>query len=111
MSRIEVAYGGNGRFAPTCVRFPAPSSAARSPSRTTPTTTWRCAFWRGAERAVIPTKSGLHTDLVARQEFSPAYRAAHGLPDKKLIVMPDPFDGDGVTDGGDVVLFPPSLPT
>jgi glutaconate CoA-transferase subunit A len=66
----------------------------------------------------IPTRSGLHTDVVARQGFSAAYRAAHGLPDKKLIVMPDPFgDGsraaealDGDRTGGDVVLLPALCP-
>ena len=58
----------------------------------------------------IPTKSGLHTDLVARQGFCRPTRAAHGLPAQKLVVMPDPFDGDGEADGGDLVLLPALTP-
>jgi len=122
VSRIEVAYGGNGRFAPTCVRF-------RRAVEDYSNYHMALRFLAGALNVpFIPTKSGLHTDLVARQGFSAAYRAAHGLPDKKLIVMPDPFDDGGRADGaldeggradeasdrrgpgGDVVLLPALTP-
>jgi glutaconate CoA-transferase, subunit A len=111
VSRIEVAYGGNGRFAPTCVRFR--RAVERGEVAVEDYSNYHMAlrFLAGALNVpFIPTRSGLHTDIVARQGFSPAYRAAHGLPDKKLVVMPDPFDGDGGADGGDVVLLPALTP-
>jgi glutaconate CoA-transferase subunit A len=104
VSRIEVAYGGNGRFAPTCVRFR--KAVERGEVAVEDYSNYQMAlrFLAGALHVpFIPTKSGLHTDLVARQGFSPAYRTAHGLPDKKLVVMPDPFDGGA---GDDVVALP-----
>ena len=107
VSRIEVAYGGNGRFAPTCVRFR--KAAERGEIAVEDYSNYQMAlrFLAGALNVpFIPTKSGLHTDLVARQGFSSEYRAAHGLPDKKLIVMPDPFDGAC----DDVVLLPALKP-
>ncbi|HUK75964.1 MAG TPA: CoA-transferase, partial [Thermoleophilia bacterium] len=107
VSRIEVAYGGNGRFAPTCVRFR--KAVERGEIAVEDYSNYQMAlrFLAGALNVpFIPTKSGLHTDLVARQGFSSEYRAAHGLPDKKLIVMPDPFDGAC----DDVVLLPALKP-
>jgi len=107
VSRIEVAYGGNGRFAPTCVRFR--KAVERGEVAVEDYSNYQMAlrFLAGALNVpFIPTKSGLHTDLVARQGFSSEYRAAHGLPDKKLIVMPDPFDGAC----DDVVLLPALKP-
>ena len=107
VSRIEVAYGGNGRFAPTCVRFR--RAVERGEVAVEDYSNYQMAlrFLAGALNVpFIPTKSGLHTDLVARQGFSSEYRAAHGLPDKKLIVMPDPFDGAC----DDVVLLPALKP-
>ncbi len=107
VSRIEVAYGGNGRFAPTCVRFR--KAVERGEVTVEDYSNYQMAlrFLAGALNVpFIPTRSGLHTDLVARQGFSAEYRAAHGLPDKKLVVMPDPFDGAD----DDVVLLPALKP-
>jgi len=107
VGRIEVAYGGNGRFAPTCVRFR--KAVERGELAVEDYSNYQMAlrFLAGALNVpFIPTKSGLHTDLVARQGFSSEYRAAHGLPDRKLIVMPDPFDGAC----DDVVLLPALKP-
>jgi glutaconate CoA-transferase subunit A len=107
VSRIEIAYGGNGRFAPTCIRFR--KAVERGEIAVEDYSNYQMAlrFLAGALHVpFIPTKSGLHTDLVRRAGFSPAYRAAQGLPRDKLIVMPDPFDGDS----DDVVLLPALSP-
>jgi len=107
VSRIEVAYGGNGRFAPTCVRFR--KAVERGEIAVEDYSNYQMAlrFLAGALNVpFIPTKSGLHTDLVARQGFSAQYRAANGMPDQKLVVMPDPFDGAD----DDVVLLPALKP-
>jgi glutaconate CoA-transferase subunit A len=107
VGRVEIAYGGNGRFAPTCVRFR--KSVERGELVVEDYSNYQMAlrFLAGALNVpFIPTKSGLHTDLVRRQGFTPAYRAAHGLPERKLVVMPDPFDGKN----DDVVLLPALKP-
>ena len=107
VSRIEVAYGGNGRFAPTCVRFRRAVERGEVVVEDYSNYQMALRFLAGALNVpFIPTKSGLHTDLVARQGFSADYRAAHGLPDRKLVVMPDPFDGAN----DDVVLLPALKP-
>jgi glutaconate CoA-transferase subunit A len=103
VTRIEIAYGGNGRFAPTCVRFR--KAVERGEVVVEDYSNYQMAlrFLAGALNVpFIPTRSGLHTDLVRRMGFAPAYRAAHGLPARKLVVMPDPFDGES----DDVVLLP-----
>ncbi len=107
VARIEIAYGGNGRFAPTCIRFR--KAVERGEIEVEDYSNYQMAlrFLAGALHVpFIPTKSGLHTDLVRRTGFSPAYRAAEGLPLDKLIVMPDPFDGES----DDVVLLPALSP-
>ena len=106
VARIEIAYGGNGRFAPTCVRFR--KAVERGEVVVEDYSNYQMAlrFLAGALSVpFVPTKSGLHTDLVRRSGFSEQYRAAHGLPPKKLAVIADPFG-----DGGDVVLLPALRP-
>jgi glutaconate CoA-transferase, subunit A len=105
--RIEIAYGGNGRFAPTCVRFR--KAVERGEVAVEDYSNYHMAlrFLAGALNVpFIPTRSGLHTDVVRRAGFSPVYRAANDLPEKKLVVMPDPFDGGN----DDVVLLPALRP-
>ena len=86
VSRLEIAYGGNGRFAPTCVRFR--KAVERGEIAVEDYSNYQMAlrFLAGALNVpFIPTKSGLHTDLVARQGFSrrvsrgqrPARQEAH----------------------------------
>jgi glutaconate CoA-transferase subunit A len=105
--RIEIAYGGNGRFAPTCVRFRKAAESGAVQVEDYSNYQMALRFLAGALNVpFIPTKSGLHTDLVRLEGFSPELRAAEGLPEKKLIVMPDPFNGDE----GDVVLLPALKP-
>ena len=109
--RIEIAYAGNGRFAPTCVRFRRAVERGQVAVEDYSNYHMALRFLAGALHVpFIPTKSGLHTDLVRRNGFSAAYRAAHDLPEKKLIVMPDPFDGGGNGNSDDVVLLPALTP-
>jgi len=105
--RIEIAYGGNGRFAPTCVRFR--KAVERGAVIVEDYSNYQMAlrFLAGALNVpFIPTKSGLHTDLVRLDGFSPELRRAAALPAKKLVVLPDPFDGEE----GNVVLLPALKP-
>ena len=107
VARVEIAYGGNGRFAPTCIRFR--RAVERGELAVEDYSNYQMAlrFLAGALNVpFIPTKSGLHTDLVRRRGFSEADRAAAGLLEHKLIVMPDPFDGEA----DDVVLLPALKP-
>ena len=107
VARIEIAYGGNGRFAPTCIRFRRAVERGEIVVEDYSNYQMALRFLAGALNVpFIPTKSGLHTDLVRRHGFSAAYRAAADLPEQKLVAMPDPFDGDG----DDVVLLPALKP-
>lgn len=114
--RIEVAYGGNGRFAPTCIRFR--KSVERGEVRIEDYSNYQMTlrFLAGALSVpFVPSRSGLETDLVHRSGFPAELRAelaaadeAEGrrprTPRKKLVVIPDPFNGD------DVILLPALTP-
>jgi len=116
--RVEVAYGGNGRFAPTCIRFRRAVERGEIDVEDYSNYQMSLRFLAGALGVpFVPTKSGLATDLVRLEGFSAEQRdelaatdTAHGhtprTPRKKLVVMPDPFDGDG----NDVVLVPALRP-
>lgn len=103
VSCVEVAYAGNGRFAPTCIRFRKAVERGEILVEDYSNYQMSLRFLAGALSVpFVPTKSGLHTDLVTHQGFSKEMRAARGLAREKVIVTPDPF-GNG---HDDVVLLP-----
>jgi len=105
--RLEVAYGGNGRFAPTCFRFRKAVERGELLVEDYSNYQMTLRFLAGALSVpFVPTKSGLQTDLVRYEGFSEEMRAAECLPKKKLIVTPNPFG----TDGDDVLLLPALTP-
>ena len=116
--RVEVAYGGNGRFAPTCIRFRKAVERGEVEVEDYSNYQMSLRFLAGSLGVpFVPTRSGLATDLVrldgfpaARREELAAGDAAHAggprTPRRKLVVMPDPFDQEG----GDVVLLPALRP-
>ncbi len=90
---VEIAYGANGRFATTCVRF------RRAVEQGTVTvedyTNYQITlrFMAGAMGVpYLPTYSGLGSDIVEKCGFDNELRISRAsLPDKKLIVSKDPF--------------------
>jgi glutaconate CoA-transferase subunit A len=104
---VEIAYGGNGRFAPTCVRFRRAAERGEIAVEDYTNNQMALRFLAGALGIpFIPTRSGLHTDIVRLAGFDKELRREHGLPADKLIVAPDPFG----TDGDEVVLLPALTP-
>ena len=105
VDRVEIAYGGNGRFAPTCMRFRKAVERGEIEVEDYSNNQMSLRFLAGALGVpFIPTRCGLATDIVRQTGFSAETRAAHGLPRQKLIVVDDPFD-----DGGDQVVLLPAL--
>lgn len=103
VSCVEVAYAGNGRFAPTCIRFRRAVERGELEVEDYSNYQMSLRFLAGALNVpFVPTKSGLGTDLVATQGFSAELRQRRRLPRQKVIVSSDPFDHGA----NDVVLLP-----
>jgi glutaconate CoA-transferase, subunit A len=93
VDRLEIAYGGNGRFAPTCVRFRLAVEAGELAVEDYSNYQMALRFAAGAMGVpFLPVRSGLGTDIVARWGFGPEVRRADPrLPDHKLCVIDNPF--------------------
>jgi glutaconate CoA-transferase, subunit A len=110
VARIEVAYAGTGRFAPTCIRFRKAVEKGLILFEDYSNYQMTLRFMAGAIGVpFLPTRSSLGTDIVARWGFSPELRASDpGLPDRKLVVLENPFGAWGETER--VVLVPAIRP-
>jgi glutaconate CoA-transferase subunit A len=110
VARIEIAYAGTGRFAPTCIRFrnAVENNLILFEDYSNYQMTLR--FMAGAMGVpFLPTRSSLGTDIVARWGFSPELRESDSaLPDRKLVVLENPFGNWGETER--VVLVPAIRP-
>ena len=97
VAKIEIAYGGNGRFAPTCVRFrkAVQQGALMVEDYTNYQMTLR--FLAGAMGVpFLPTRSSLGTDIVDKWGFAKSLRNVDPkIPNKKLVVLENPFDSEG----------------
>jgi glutaconate CoA-transferase subunit A len=106
VDQLEIAYAGSGRFAPTCIRFrkAVESGQLRVEDYTNYQMTLR--FLAGAMGIpFLPTRSSLGSDIINRWGFSSAQRQANPrMPDQKLVVMDNPFDGWAETEK--IVLVP-----
>ncbi|MBF0259096.1 MAG: CoA transferase subunit A [Desulfamplus sp.] len=95
ISDLEIAYAGSGKFAPTCIRFrkAVEENLIRVEDYTNYQMTLR--FLAGSMGIpFLPTRSSLGTDIVNKWGFSDKMRkSSDKLPDQKLIVMDNPFQG------------------
>ena len=91
--RLEIAYAGSGRFAPTCVRFRRAVESGKLAVEDYSNYQMTLRFAAGAMGVpFLPVRSGMGTDIVARWGFSRRMRRADPkLPDHKLQVMDNPF--------------------
>jgi glutaconate CoA-transferase subunit A len=91
--RVEIAYAGSGRFAPTCVRFRKAVEEGTLAVEDYSNYQMTLRFMAGAMGVpFLPTRSSLGTDLVNKWGFPPRERAADaGMPDHKLVVTENPF--------------------
>jgi glutaconate CoA-transferase subunit A len=106
VKRLEIAYGGNGRFAPTCFRFRKAVERGEITVEDYSNYQMTLRFMAGAMGVpFLPTRSTLATDIVNRWGFSEEVRKSDPrIPDRKLAVMDNPFPG--WTDADRVVLVP-----
>lgn len=106
IARLEIAYGGNGLFASTCIRFKKAVQAGSIQVEDYSNYQMSLRFLAGAMGVpFLPTRSGLGTDIVARWGFPAALRRDEAkIPDQKLWVLDNPFTGH--TDARQVVLVP-----
>lgn len=93
ISRLEIAYSGNGRFAPTCKCFK--RSVLDRSLAVEDYTNFQMAlrFLAGAMGVpFLPTYSSLETDIINKWGFSHQLRSNDPrLANKKLAVMDNPF--------------------
>ncbi len=107
VKRVELAYGANGRFAPTCVRFRKAVERGDIEVEDYSNNQMSLRFLAGSlSIPFIPSKSGFETDLLQKEGFSTETRKQRKVAQKKFTEMADPFDGDG----GKVVLLPALQP-
>lgn len=107
VKRLEIAYGGNGRYAPTCVRFK--KAIQRSEIQFEDYSNYQMSlrFLAGAlSIPFIPTKSGLGSDLMNYEGFPAEVRKEEKVASRKYAKMPNPFSEDW----DEVVLLPALTP-
>ena len=93
VSRLEIAYAGTGRFAPTCVRFKKAAQSGAIAIEDYSNYQMTLRFMAGAMGVpFLPTRSSLGTDIIEKWGFSRQMRSEDPkLPDQKLRVMDNPF--------------------
>jgi glutaconate CoA-transferase, subunit A len=91
--RVEIAYGGNGRFAPTCIRFKKAIQEGKLEFEDYSNYQMSLRFLAGAlSIPFVPTKSGLGTDLIDCAGFSKETRTQRKVAPRKYAFMQNPFN-------------------
>jgi len=95
VDKIEIAYAGNGRFAPTCIRFRRAVESGRIQVEDYSNYQMTLRFMAGAMGVpFLPTRSSLGSDIANRWGFSESERQDDPrIPDHKLVIMDNPFEG------------------
>ncbi len=95
VKRLEIAYGGNGRYAPTCFRFKKAIQRGEIQFEDYSNYQMSLRFLAGALGIpFIPTKSGLGSDLINLEGFPPEIRKEKKVASKKYVVTQNPFNGE-----------------
>lgn len=104
--RMDVAYSGNGMYAPTCIRFRKAVQEGSIQIEDYSNFQMTLRFMAGAMGVpFLPTVSSLGTDLVNVWGYSEEMRTQDPrLPNRKMVVMENPFDG--WMDTSNLVLVP-----
>lgn len=90
---VELAYGANGRFAPTCVRFRKAVERGELLVEDYSNYQMTLRFLAGAMGVpFLPVRSGMGTDIVKRWGVDAEMRRRDArLPNRKLVVLDNPF--------------------
>jgi glutaconate CoA-transferase, subunit A len=103
VGRVEVAYGANGRFASTCVRFRKAAERGEIEVEDYSNNQMSLRFLAGSLGIpFIPSLSGFETDIVSKEGFSRDVRGTGKVPLRKFGVTDNPF----VAEEADVLLLP-----
>ncbi len=106
VKRLEVAYGANGRFASTCIRFKKAVEAGQIECEDYSNNQMSLRFLAGALGfPFMPSRSGIGTDLINKEGFGPQTRKEAKVAPKKLVVIRNPFNEEE-----SVVLLPALTP-
>jgi glutaconate CoA-transferase subunit A len=110
VAKLEIAYAGSGRFAPTCVRFRKAVENGTLAVEDYSNYQMTLRFLAGAMGVpFLPTRSSLGTSIIAKWGFAESMRESDPkLPVKKMVVLDNPFDDWG--DAAKVVLVPAIQP-
>ena len=110
--RVEAAYCGNGRFAPTCICFKRKWRNGEILVEDYTNYQMALRFLAGSMGVpFLPTRSSLGSDVLYEQGFDEEIRSCDpALPSKKLAVMEDPFGSPG-SEADRLVLVPAVNPT
>ena len=94
VSRMDIAYGGNGKYAATCIRFRKAVQEGTLQVEDYSNFHMVLRFMAGAMGVpFLPTVSGLGTDLANVWGFSEEMRKQDPkLPNRKMVTMDNPFD-------------------
>lgn len=97
VKRIEIAYGGTGRFAPTCIRFRKAAQNGTLEVEDYSNFQMSLRFLAGAlNLPFMPCRSGLTSDVLGKWGFSPELRGQEPkLASKKAVVTANPFGDEG----------------
>lgn len=94
VKRVEIAYGGNGRYAPTCIRFKKAIQRGEIQFEDYSNYQMSLRFLAGALNIpFIPTKSGLGTDILRLEGFPREIRGERKVASKKYQIIQNPFNG------------------
>jgi glutaconate CoA-transferase subunit A len=106
VDKLEIAYGGNGKAAPTCIRFRKAVQSGALQVEDYSNFMMSLRFLAGAMGVpFMPTLSGFGSEMTTAWGFSKAMRQADPkIVDEKLIVMDNPFGSWG--DASKVLLVP-----
>lgn len=107
VKRLEIAYGGNGRYASTCVRFKKSVQRGEIEIEDYSNNQMSLRFLAGAlGMPFISTKSGLGSDIMNIEGFSAETRREPKVASKKFVLLQNPFSEDE----DKVVLLPALTP-
>jgi glutaconate CoA-transferase subunit A len=107
VSRLELAYGGTGRFAPTGIRFRKAVQEGKVQLEDYSNLHMSLRFLAGAlSLPFMACRSGFESDVLAKWGFGPEVRGKGMIPAQKAVIGVNPFSPDQEQ----VVLLPALTP-
>ncbi len=95
VKRLEIAYGGNGRYAPTCIRFRRAVETGKLEFEDYSNYQMALRFLAGSlSIPFIPSRTGLGSDLMELEGFSPEVRSEEKVASRKYARIDNPFSAE-----------------